>query len=400
VERLRALRNDTVKSLMESMTANGLLQPIVLRPRGSAGYWLVAGRHRFEAARNLKWESIAATIFEGMDADHAELAEIDENMVRADLSPAELALHTDARKTLYEKLHPETKTGKAPAKRGGKGGKLESQNENLTFVKDTAEKTGKGRSTVARNATRGKEGRDWLKEITDTPLDQGDEIDALIGLPADDRAKLIARAKAGEKVSAKNESKKVKREAKEQSLAVTTRAAAASLGAKLYNVIYADPPWKFEPYSQETGMDRSADNHYPTMDLDGIKTIPIPAAEDAALFLWATVPMLPQALDVMRAWGFSYVSNYVWVKDRIGTGYWGRNKHELLLIGTRGNIPAPAPGTQPISAIIAPTDRHSAKPNEFRQIIEKMFPNLPRLEMFARGEIDGWDTFGNESEAA
>jgi ParB family chromosome partitioning protein len=78
-DRLRALRDDTVKSLMDSMAVSGLLQPIVLRPRGTAGYWLVAGRHRFEAARKLKWESIAATIFEGMDADQAELAEIDEN---------------------------------------------------------------------------------------------------------------------------------------------------------------------------------------------------------------------------------------------------------------------------------------------------------------------------------
>jgi N6-adenosine-specific RNA methylase IME4 len=70
------------------------------------------------------------------------------------------------------------------------------------------------------------------------------------------------------------------------------------------------------------------------------------------------------------------------------------------LIGTRGNIPAPAHGTQPISAILAPNDRHSAKPNEFRQIIEKMFPNLPRLEMFARGAVEGWDVFGNEAEEA
>jgi N6-adenosine-specific RNA methylase IME4 len=266
------------------------------------------------------------------------------------------------------------------------------------FTDDTAKKTGKSSRGVRRDVARGE-----INDIADaigTSLDQGDEIDALIGLPADDRARLIERAKAGEKVSAKNESKKVRREAKEQSLAAATKAAFEFFGVKLYNVIYADPPWKFEPYSQDTGMDRSADNHYPTMDIDGIKAIKVPAADDAVLFLWATVPMLPQALDVMDSWGFAYVSNYVWVKDRIGTGYWGRNKHELLLIGTRGNIPAPAQGTQPISAILAPTDRHSAKPPEFRQIIESMFPNLPRLEMFARGEVAGWDTFGNETEEA
>ena len=293
-ERLRALRDDTVKSLMESMSVNGLLQPIVLRPRGTAGYWLVAGRHRFEAARRLKWESITASIHEGMDADHAELAEIDENLIRADLSPSERALHTDARKTLYEKMHPETKHGAV-----GRGGKKSPQNEE-SFTKDTAKKTGKSRQSIEREAKRGKEGREWLRDVTDTSLDKGDEIDALVDLPDDDRARLIERAKAGEKVSAKNESKKVKRAEKEQSLAASTKAAFEFFGVKLYNVIYADPPWKFEPYSQETGMDRSADNHYPTMDLDGIKAIKIPAADDCVLFLWATKPRCRRLLMSRR----------------------------------------------------------------------------------------------------
>ena len=76
------------------------------------------------------------------------------------------------------------------------------------------------------------------------------------------------------------------------------------------------------------------------------RDVPSIAADDCVLFLWATSPMLPQALEVMKAWGFAYVSGAVWVKDRIGTGYWFRNRHELLLVGTRGNVPAPAMGTQ------------------------------------------------------
>jgi hypothetical protein len=80
------------------------------------------------------------------------------------------------------------------------------------------------------------------------------------------------------------------------------------------------------------------------------------------LFLWATVPMLPHALEVMAASGFSYKSSFVWVKPRAGTGYWNRNQHELLLVGTKGNVPAPAAGTQWSSVIEAPTGRHSEKP--------------------------------------
>ena len=116
---------------------------------------------------------------------------------------------------------------------------------------------------------------------------------------------------------------------------------------EIFGVIYADPPWRFEPYSRETGIDRAADNHYPTMTLDEIKALDVPsiAANDCVLFLWATAPMLTQALEVMAAWGFTYVSQVIWDKDADGHGYWFINRHEILLVGTKGKIPAPAPGT-------------------------------------------------------
>jgi len=170
------------------------------------------------------------------------------------------------------------------------------------------------------------------------------------------------------------------------------------LPAKRYGVILADPEWRFEPYSRKTGMDRAADNHYPTSTLDVIKRRDVPsiAGKDCVLFLWATVPMLQQALDVMVAWGFTYKSHLAWIKDQIGTGYWSRNQHELLLIGTRGNLPAPAPGTQWSSVIHAPRGRHSEKPEVFHRVIETYFPNLPKIELNARKRRDGWDSWGNE----
>ena len=194
-----------------------------------------------------------------------------------------------------------------------------------------------------------------------------------------------------------HEEKKTRRAERERELAEATHAAAKSLGRKRYGVIYADPPWSFEPYSRETGMDRAADNHYPTMDLDAIKALQPPAAKDCVLFLWATAPMLPEALDLMTAWGFTYRSHVVWIKDKLGTGYWFRNQHELLLVGVRGNVPAPAPGQQYPSIIEAKRLRHSAKPSHFAEIIEEMFPTLPRLEMFGRSRRAGWDVWGNEA---
>ncbi len=164
-------------------------------------------------------------------------------------------------------------------------------------------------------------------------------------------------------------------------------------------MIYADPPWSFEVYNADTGSDRAAENHYPTMDLDAIKALAMPAADDAVLFLWAAVPMPPQALEVMAAWGFTYKSHVVWLKDRIGTGFWFRNQHEVLLVGTRGDVPAPAMGDQSYSVIKAGVGRHSSKPEIFYKLIETMFPSLPKIELFARGKPRaGWENWGNEAE--
>ena len=147
-------------------------------------------------------------------------------------------------------------------------------------------------------------------------------------------------------------------------------------------------------------MDRAADNHYPTMTLQDICALHPPAAANAVLFLWATAPMLPQALEVMAAWGFTYRSCCIWSKDRSGTGYWFRNRHEQLLVGARGKVPAPAPGTQYPSVVLAPTAGHSVKPACFAEMIEAMFPSAARLEMFARRQRPGWDVWGNECAVA
>jgi N6-adenosine-specific RNA methylase IME4 len=99
----------------------------------------------------------------------------------------------------------------------------------------------------------------------------------------------------------------------------------------------------------------------------------------------------------MEAWGFAYKSQFIWLKDRPGTGYWSRNIHEILLVGTRGSVPAPAPGEQYKSVIEAAVGRHSEKPAVFAEMIKEMFLNLPAIEMFARGPRLGWDVWGNEA---
>ena len=165
-------------------------------------------------------------------------------------------------------------------------------------------------------------------------------------------------------------------------------------------MIYVDPPWRFEPHSRDTGLDRAPDRHYGTMTFADIKAMPVPAAPDSVLFLWAITPMLPQAIEVMAAWGFTYVSCYVWVKSKIGLRYWTRGQDEELLIGKRGRIPAPAPGEQFSSVFVepknAPPGGHSVKPAYFAEIIERQFPGVAKLELFSRSPRPGWTSHGDQ----
>jgi N6-adenosine-specific RNA methylase IME4 len=197
----------------------------------------------------------------------------------------------------------------------------------------------------------------------------------------------------------------VKREVRtqrEKALASATARASAALGTLLYNVILADPPWRFEPYSRETGMDRSAENRYPTMptaNLLDFKPLRVMPARDCVLFCWATAPMMPDALTFITTYGFTYRSFYAWLKPGPGHGYWShRDQVELLLVAMRGNVPAPAQGTQPAQYQSFPRGEHGEKPDAFADMIAAMFPNVPKLEMFARKQRAGWHVWGNEVE--
>ena len=172
---------------------------------------------------------------------------------------------------------------------------------------------------------------------------------------------------------------------------------------KKYKVIYADPPWAYQVWSQK-GAGRSAESHYPTMSMADIKALPVKdiADKDCALFLWVTFPMLKEAWDVMAAWGFTYKTvAFVWVKqcrksDNIfaGMGYWTRANAEICLLATRGHPKREAKNVKQV--IISHVQRHSQKPDEVRQRIEALMGDVPRIELFARVSPPGWDVWGNE----
>ena len=172
------------------------------------------------------------------------------------------------------------------------------------------------------------------------------------------------------------------------------RCAVARAPAVLFELIYADPPWQLG----NPDSDYAPEAHYPTLGLEEIKCLPVPATTDALLYLWAVNSHLPQALEVMAAWDFEYRSNEVWVKPSIGLGVWTRNRHELLLIGRRGKASRAEGAAR--SVIEARRGRHAEKPGCVYERLERLYAHLSKLELFARGRPrPGWTAWGNEVEA-
>jgi N6-adenosine-specific RNA methylase IME4/transposase len=163
-----------------------------------------------------------------------------------------------------------------------------------------------------------------------------------------------------------------------------------------YPIILADVPFEYE----FAGARRySPDSHYPTMSVEELSKMSVDrvAAPDAILFMWVPSPKLLDGLAVMEAWKFRYRTNAVWVKPSPFLGHYFRQAHELLLVGRRGDLPIPLPAARPLSVIQAPRrSGHSSKPDIIYQLIEKMYPRLPKLELFARKRRLGWTSFGNE----
>jgi len=169
---------------------------------------------------------------------------------------------------------------------------------------------------------------------------------------------------------------------------------------KTYQVIYADPPWRYDFSKTDS---REIENQYPTMDIEDIKSLNVPSAENAVLYLWATAPKLQEGLDVVKAWGFQYKTHAIWDKGSVGMGYWFRGQHELLLVGVKGHVSPPAQELRISSVILQNKGQHSAKPDYVREMIGEWFPTETKLEMFARQDQSNlfqqnihWDTWGNE----
>jgi len=166
---------------------------------------------------------------------------------------------------------------------------------------------------------------------------------------------------------------------------------------KKYQIIYADPPWEYGKALKWDGMHGKAygpEHYYKTMSLSDIQNLIIPADENAWLILWATASKLPEGINTINCWGFKYRTCAIWDKWHLGLGWFFRLQHELLLIGKKGKPLQPL--IKPRSIFKETRTVHSKKPDCVREWIDKAFPNLTKIELFARQKTEGWDVWGNE----
>ena len=378
--RKRKLDESKVQSLAESFTSIGQLQPITVS-RGDYGtYRLIAGLHRLEAAKSIGWQSIQATEFEG-DEVAVELAEIDENLMRNDLTVLEQGEHLVRRQELVG-----WKNGMNQHTVGG-GETVSPLKTTSEIAKESglSERSAQQRMQVARNIV-----PEVKDAIRDTEIANSTTQLLELARLAPEKQVEVAKSIADGAVSIADAFKSINKEKRER---MHEEKRTRELPTGKYAVIYADPPWQYD----NSGFNESADNQYPTMPLDEICELPIGdlADETTVLFLWATNPLLPEALQVMASWGFEYKTNIAWIKDAgRGKGWYLKSKHELLLIGVKSETPHPI--ERPDSCFEADRGNvHSRKPEKAYEIIESMYPGN-KVELFSRVERDGWDSWGNE----
>ncbi|MBC7219066.1 MAG: hypothetical protein H5T49_02885 [Hadesarchaea archaeon] len=375
------LRDEEFAALESSVLAEGIRDPLVVWPR-EGQLVLVDGHYRYQLAQK---HGLPFKIVEMQFASLEEaLAWVDQNQL------SRRNLTDEQRAVLIGRIYERQKA------QGTRNDlqlvvKMTTSSGSAATAKAIAKSTGIGEKTVRRAAAFAK-ALDAVKQISPKAAERilkGEVKDAITVLPKAAKDPEVLSAVA-EKIAAGERSIRKAKTEVERKIAEKR---VPDLPEGKYDVILADPPWEYEFAVSDS---RRVENKYPTMKLENICSLKIPAAENSILFLWVPAPKLPEGLQVLREWGFSYKTCIVWVKDKVGMGYYARSRHELVLIGTKGEMGPPEPDRRPDSVITAPRKEHSSKPEEIYVIIERMYPGARYLELFARRSRPGWKSWGVE----
>lgn len=333
-----------LKELEDSIKEFGLINPITLNNNKE----LIAGYRRLECCKSLGWKEIDARAVTGFTELQEYDIELHENIKRKQFTPLEEAEALDKRKEIYERLYPETKKGQY-----GTPKKYKKENDILSFSDSTAKVTGFSKRTIERKLE--------LNKLPDS---------------------FKERLRSGEKVS------NVLRSVKKEKQVAEIKKMKPVEGE--FNVIVVDPPWG-GPYDPD-GLRGAGD--YLTMTIDEIKAIELPAAKDCVLWLWGIDLHLKETLEVLEAWGFERKSTLIWDKQIIGLGHWLRNRHEYCFLAVKGK---PVFHGESIPSVLSvKRGKHSEKPDDFYELVEKASPYKAKLDYFARKKREGWEVYGDE----
>ncbi len=383
-DRKRKLNDDKVAELAESILLLGLLEPILVTQNGDE-YTLLAGLHRLEAAKSLGWQTIEAVEFEG-DPIAIELAEIDENLMRNDLTILEQGEHLARRQELMG------------FKRGGDRRSDEFSNHHYEGLKSTLEianEVGLSKPTAER---RMQVARNIIPEVKDAirNTDIADSTTQLLELArlAPEKQVEVARVITGGAISVADAKRQIKKEEVIANLEnVEAREAKEIQG--VYDVIVIDPPWPMKKIERDVAPDQ-VEFDYPTMTEDELFDVDVPCADNCHVWLWTTHKYLPLALELLEAWNLKYVCTFVWHKPG-GFQPFGLPQFnaEFALYARRGS-PKFVDFTDFKLCFDAPRTGHSEKPELFYDLVRRVTAGR-RLDMFSRRAIDGFDTWGKEA---
>jgi len=355
------------QALKTDIERYGQREPVVLWRDGS----ILDGRNRWRACRELGIEPESRI----WDAGDPYAFVVSKNVHRRHLNEAQRAMVA------------------ARLEQGGHGGPRQDAYMHLASRKDVAQMLSVGVRTVAAARTVQNRGISPLVGLVDQGEAAVSVAAKVAALPEQEQARIVQTVESGEAKTLRDAAQEFSRAERNRALATQARPLNDSPGR--FPVVLADPPWRYEHSATRS---REIENQYPTMTLADICALPVAqrVTDDAILFLWTTAPKVMEAGRVIEAWGFDYRSCAVWDKERLGMGYYFRVQHELLLVATRGNMPAPQPKARPRSVIRAAQGKHSQKPEQVYGLIEEMYPRLPKIELLARDVRPGWASWGNE----
>lgn len=379
-----------VTELAESIKEIGLLNPITV----TKDYTLIAGHHRLKAFEALGIDLIPIRIVD-CTALQAELAEIDENLIRNNGTELEQGISLARRKEIYLELHPETAKNVAGGKAGGNG-REKVANDTMSFATDTSKKTGKSKRTTERKVSIGEKLGGMQDAIKAAGIDDSQkDLTELAKLKdkSPDQIKAVLAIVANDSVSVKSAIRQ---------LSLSNQKAIIESGniekpTGLYDVISIDPPWKYEQgesnsYSEDG---RRVANPYPEMSLDQIKALNLPVKDDSVMWLWTTQKFLNDSFSLLEEWGFEHKATMVWDKEQMGMGHWLRMQCEFCLLAVKGN---PVWSNTHVRDILREKRReHSRKPEEFYNIVNEICVG-DKLDYFSREKREGWVNFGNDKE--